>query len=84
VIDLSFTSGKLNELTASKPIYREAEEVYELAVGKTKSVKERYNEITIPLVNPVSHIRINLIVRAFNDGVAFRYEFVSIPNQKNF
>jgi alpha-glucosidase len=84
-LGLSFANGTFNEhLKASKPIYREAEEVYELVVGKTKTVKERYNEIIIPLEQTINRIHVNLIVRAFNDGIAFQYEFLSIPNHNTF
>jgi alpha-glucosidase len=84
-LGLSFAEGAFNEnIKATKPFYREAEEAYELVVGKTKKVKERFNEMVIPLEHAINHIRVNLIVRAFNDGVAFRYEFLSIPNRHTF
>ena len=84
-IRLSFAQGTLdNNLKMNKPVYREADEVYQLLVGKTKAVHERFNEVIIPLEQTVNHIRVNLVVRAFNDGMAFRYEFLHIPNHNTF
>lgn len=56
-------------------------------IGKTKLIKESYtalhgkrslcknmaNEITVYLEN-ANRAKINIIIRAYNDGVAFRYE----------
>lgn len=65
-----------------KPRFREVDETYELVVGKTKSVRNQYREVFIPLAERSGAERqINLVVRAFNDGLAFRYEF---PEQKNW
>jgi alpha-glucosidase len=84
-IGLKFAQGPfIDNFKTHKPVYREGEENYQLVVGKTKSVKERYNEVTIPLEQIENRIRVNLIVRAFNDGVAFRYEFIEIPGSDTF
>ena len=51
-------------------------ESYDLVVGKCKHVDAKYRQAIIPLVEKEGLKRtINLVVRAFNDGVAFRYEF---------
>ena len=84
-IGLTFTQGSFNDqLKTGKLIRRQGEESYELVVGKVKSVKERFNEVVIPLEQTENDIRVNFIVRAFNDGIAFRYEFVKIPGQTTF
>ena len=58
------------------------DETYELVVGKAKTVRNHYRQATILLVERKGkRRRINLVVRAFNDGVAFRYEF---PEQENW
>ena len=63
-------------------LYREADDDYELLTGKTKTVHDHYKEVIIPLVQTTATAReINLVVRIFNDGLAFRYEF---PGQKNW
>ena len=82
-LSLDFENGKFeNNLTTRKPVYKDTSENYELIVGKTKNVHSHYNEVTIPLEEiVVPQRKINLVVRAFNDGVAFRYEF---PQQQNW
>jgi len=65
-----------------KPIYKTGNEQYDLVVGKAKHVNSNYHEVTVPLVeNTPAKRTINIVVRAFNDGLAFRYEF---PQQKNW
>lgn len=71
-----------NNLTVNKPVYKDTTEDYELIVGKTKNVHSHYHEVIIPLEETVAPKRkINLVARAFDDGIAFRYE---IPQQKNW
>ena len=83
-LSLSFSETGLfkQDLKTLKPVFREAIETYELIVGKAKSVKHPFKEVIIPLEETKKPFRkINLAVRAFNDGLAFRYEF---PRQKNW
>ncbi|HEY1870666.1 MAG TPA: glycoside hydrolase family 97 catalytic domain-containing protein, partial [Chitinophagaceae bacterium] len=69
-------------LKIAKPVFRNGEEDYELIVGKTRSVHQVYHEVVIPLEEKNSPFRtINFVVRAFDDGLAFRYDF---PEQKNW
>ncbi len=81
-ISLRFDNGEFNHnLTLQKAVYREADENYELVVGKTNSVHEHFKEVIIPINQTISPFwKVNIIVRAFNDGIAFRYEF---PQQKS-
>ncbi|MFI5153857.1 MAG: glycoside hydrolase family 97 protein [Chitinophagales bacterium] len=83
VLGLSFADADFRQnLQVGKPAFREAVESYDLAVGKTRSVHDRFKEVIIPLKekNP-SGKQINLVVRAFDDAIAFRYEF---PAQTNW
>jgi alpha-glucosidase len=57
-----------------RPVFRDGEDKYDLVVGKTKSVHDFYREVDIPLVEYWGRRRMaNLLVRVFNDGVAFRW-----------
>lgn len=68
-----------------KPRIRPVEETYELLVGKAKTVRNQCQEAVIPLTEKTGIRRqVNLVVRAYNDGVAFRYEFPEQPNWKSF
>lgn len=83
-LGLSFADGNnfRERLKAGKATIRSGVEDYELVVGKTKKVHEEYKEAIIPLQENKGNNRlINLIVRIFNNGVAFRYE---MPQQKNW
>ena len=48
------------------------DESYTIPVGKTKEVRDHYNSVTADFEDE-SGIRLSLEVRAFDDGVAFRY-----------
>ncbi|MGV8878486.1 MAG: glycoside hydrolase family 97 protein [Sphingobacteriaceae bacterium] len=70
------------DLKVLKPQFKKVEDTYELIIGKAKTVNNPYHELVIPLIENMGAKRqINLAVRAFNDGLAFRYEF---PEQKNW
>ncbi|GBU07550.1 alpha-glucosidase [Bacteroidales bacterium] len=82
-LSLVFDNGTFGEkLRIDKPTFSTKEESYELIVGKAKHVNSLSKEVVIPLEELVHPFRkINLVVRAFDDGLAFRYEF---PKQKNW
>ena len=69
-----------NNIHINQPLYRDTTEDYDLIVGKTSHVHTHYKEISIPMLNATQK-HINFVVRAFNDGIAFRYEF---PQQDNW
>lgn len=72
-------------LKINKPIYRTGSETYELVVGKTKTVHSQYKEVTIPFEEKKAQGRkINMVVRAFDDGIAFRYEFPKQPDWSSY
>lgn len=61
---------------------RKAIESYNLITGKTSHVEEPFSETVIPLQETVApYRRTDLVIRAFNDGIAFRYVF---PEQGNW
>ena len=69
-------------LRITKPIYRDTTDDYELTVGKAKYVHAHYKQVTIPFEEKIMPFRkFNIVVRAFDDGIAFRYEF---PKQINW
>lgn len=63
---------ELKFLKAEKPIF--INEKYTALHGKRSQCSNEANEIVINFENP-SKAKLNLIVRAYNDGVVFRYEF---------
>lgn len=61
-------------------VFTEVNETYKLVVGKASSVKNHYRQVLISLRDAIhKEYQFDLEVRAFNDGIAFRYLF---PKQK--
>lgn len=85
-LSLVFDNGAFGEgLKMNKPVFGMKEETYELIVGKSKTVYSLSKEVIIPLEETTAPFRkINLVVRAFDDGIAFRYEFPEQPNWKSY
>ncbi len=85
-LSLNFDNGNFqNNLKLNKPIFRDTVEDYNLIVGKTKQVHTHYKEVIIPLEETISPFRkINIVVRIFDDGLAFRYQFLQQNNQSSF
>lgn len=82
-LTLTFDNGAFGEnVKINKPVFSTKEETYELIVGKAKHIHSLSKEVIIPLEETVQPFRkINLVVRTFDDGIAFRYEF---PKQKGW
>ncbi|HYW34326.1 MAG TPA: glycoside hydrolase family 97 protein [Balneolaceae bacterium] len=58
-----------------------ADRTWEPLYGTTDTVRNQYRQMTVQLRGKKKpHRRLNLIFRAYNDGIAFRYQ---IPKQKN-
>ena len=58
------------------PVYKEVNESYKLIVGKASTVKNHYRQAIISLQDKLNkNYKLNIEVRVFNDGVAFRYSF---------
>lgn len=81
---LQFSETETSQAVArrGKPVYRMGTEIYELVVGKTSRVNQSFEEVIIPLQEKTAPYRaFNLMVRAFNEGLGFRYEF---PTQEKW
>lgn len=60
---------------------RKVDETYELVVGKTRTVRDRYAETTVEFLETNGlQRRLKVIARAYDDGVAFRYVLPDQPN----
>ncbi|MEJ7912539.1 MAG: glycoside hydrolase family 97 catalytic domain-containing protein, partial [Chitinophagaceae bacterium] len=80
---LHFDNGWFrNNLVMGKPVFSDTTETYQLHVGKVSRVQTHYTSVAIPLAQSVAPFRnIHLRIKAFGDGIAFRYE---IPKQKGW
>lgn len=75
-LNLVFNDGDISKnVQLLKPVFRDTTETYDLVVGKTSHVITHYKEVLLPLQIAGKH-KVDIRVKAFNDGVAFRYEFV--------
>lgn len=83
LLGFNFDSGEFgSNLKTGKVQRKKIDESYKLIIGKVNTARDYCNQIIIPLQEIAEPERlVNLIVRAYNDGVAFRYEF---PEQKNW
>jgi alpha-glucosidase len=75
-----FTFGQ--NLRLGKYQVRPVRSNYQLAVGKNRNIDVQGRELIVPLFTTSTPVRrIDLQVRAYDDGIAFRYVF---PKQKNW
>lgn len=44
-------------------------------LGEQSSIKNHYNELSVSLLNKETKVKMNIIFRVFDEGVAFRYDF---------
>ena len=65
-------SKELKFIKAGKPVL--INEEYTALHGKKSVCKNSANEVMVSFENP-SKAKLNIIIRAYNDGIAFRYEF---------
>ncbi|MEI9806375.1 MAG: glycoside hydrolase family 97 protein [Bacteroidota bacterium] len=79
-LDLQGTEALQKITVIQPPVFEEVNENYKLVVGKASSVNNHYRQVIISLEDGSDKkYRVDLEVRAFNDGIAFRYVF---PKQK--
>ena len=50
-------------------------ESWKPVLGEQSNIVNHYNELTVSLVQKETHVKMNIIFRAFDEGVAFRYDF---------
>jgi hypothetical protein len=69
------------DLTFLTAIFDVIDENYQSLHGKKKIIRNHCNQITLAFQNPDKK-KINLVIRAFNDGIAFRYTFPETDTAK--
>ena len=60
--------------------HKTVNETWKPVLGEQSNIKNSYNELTIALSQKATGRKLNIIFKAFDEGVAFRYNF---PKQKN-
>ena len=75
-------NGFLKNLKVTHSAKKKINETYDLIVGKSKNIENNCNELRVDLrENSDPGRQLVFVIRTYNDGVAFRYEF---PEQKNW
>src|ERR1700761_3161368 len=79
-LTLTFSEFSLaKNVRMGTPVDRDGEDNYSLPVGRNSTVHDLYHECSIPLT--VGDKKITLVVRLYNEGVAFRWIF---PRQEHW
>jgi alpha-glucosidase len=77
-LGIIFKDGAFDKnIVAAKPIFSDSIADYTLITGKAGHVHDAFKQVIIPLSQHNSNKKINLLVRAFDDGLAFCYQFIS-------
>ncbi len=71
-LDANFEIGSVKNSTFN--------ESWKPVLGEQSTIVNHYNELLVSLVQKETNIKMNIIFRIFDEGVAFRYDF---PKQKN-
>ncbi|MFV8379580.1 glycoside hydrolase family 97 protein [Flavobacterium sp. LB3R33] len=50
-------------------------ESWKPVLGEQSSILNQYNELNVSLINKETKVKMNIIFRVFDEGVAFRYDF---------
>jgi len=86
-LNLDLEEGRMlrQAFISQAPIRKEVNENYELIVGKASIVNNHYRQAIISLQDKLNKdYKINIEVRVFNDGVAFRYSFPKQNDRSSF
>ena len=84
-LSLSFKQGGKfgKEITFGNSSTKKMEETYDLIIGKTSHVHSLSNELLVPVIeNSGLKRQINIEIRVFNDGAAFRYVIPAKDGEK--
>lgn len=76
--------GTFQDVVISRPVLKEVNENYKLVVGKAGTVKNHFKQAIFSIHDKTNKSQINLEVRAFNDGIAFRYTFPKQDGNSSF
>jgi hypothetical protein len=63
-------------ITSKKATFNET---WQPVLGEQANIVNKYNEVTVALIQKETNVKMNIIFRVFDEGVAFRYDF---PRQK--
>jgi len=73
--------GRLSyDVTLMTATTRSVDQTYDLVVGKTRTARDHFNELTVQFVEGgTAGRKLNMVFRAYDDGLAFRYVLPDQP-----
>jgi alpha-glucosidase len=64
---------------------REQDQTWDVPIGKSSRARDHFRELTVALEEQAApHRRIDVVFRAYDDGIAFRYIFPEQPGLSDF
>jgi hypothetical protein len=57
-----------------------SDQIWHPVLGEQSDIRDHYNQLAVSLMQEKTGRQVNIIFRAFDEGIAFRYDF---PKQKN-
>ncbi len=80
------TEPSLNgNLTVQKVTHATFDEIWEQPWGEAREIRNHYNQLKVELTTTGEPVRLmNIVFRAFNDGIGFRYEFPEQDHLQDF
>lgn len=79
-VKLKDTEGLTSGFTIESAKDRKENSSWQPVLGEVSTIANNYHELAITLVQEKTGRRMNLVFRAYDEGVAFRYDF---PKQQN-
>ncbi len=73
------------QLMLMNTVHSSFDETWEQPWGEVRKIRNHYNQLTVELTTGGAQGRLmNIVFRAFNDGIGFRYEFPEQSNLQDF
>jgi alpha-glucosidase len=83
--ELNNSLSMTKDFSVTKTIKTSVNKSWKPIWGITDSIKNNYNELTVKLKqDKIPNLKLNIIFRAYDDGIAFRYIFPEQPNLNKF
>lgn len=60
------------------------DETWKPVLGEVETIRNRCNELKVSLVQPVTNLKMDVVFRLFDEGLAFRYEIPQQPGINYF
>ncbi|NQT96228.1 MAG: glycoside hydrolase family 97 protein [Candidatus Marinimicrobia bacterium] len=73
-----------SHLMLTNTVHSSFDETWEQPWGEVREIRNHYNQLKVELTSGAQGRLMNIVFRAFNDGIGFRYEFPEQENLQDF